>query len=337
MSGLDGARVLVTGGTGFIGRRLVKALLAAGAEVTVADQDPHPDPGVRSVVGDLCDPAVREAAVTSGLDAVVHLAAMTSVLRSTEDPAGVYRLNVDATADLLERARGHDVPRFVLASTNAVTGDVGATPIDERTPLRPLTPYGATKAAAEMLLSAYNGAYGMLTCSLRFANVYGPGMRHKDSFVPRLMRAAASGTGVRIYGDGTQLRDYVHVDDVVRAVTLAWRNDHLGPLVVGSGRSTSVNDLIETARTVTGAPIPAECTAAKQGEMPAVVLDISTARALGYRPHHDLASGLATVWPEFAPAAADSAPGNSPGSSPDNSLDALDAARESAPNSVGAA
>lgn len=301
MSGLDGACVLITGGTGFIGRRLVKALLAAGAEVTVADQDPYPDPDVRSVAGDLRDPEVREAAVTPDLDGIVHLAAMTSVLRSMEDPAGVYRLNVDVTADLLERARRHGVPRFVLASTNAVTGDVGDTPISEQTPLRPLTPYGATKAAAEMLLSAYAGAYGMRACALRFANVYGPGMRHKDSFVPRLMRAAAAGTGVQIYGDGTQLRDYVHVDDVVQAVTLAWRTDHRGPLVVGSGRSVSVNDLIEAARAVTGAPIPAARTAAKQGEMPAVVLDISAARALGYQPRHDLASGLATVWPEFAP------------------------------------
>jgi UDP-glucose 4-epimerase len=302
MSALDGACVLITGGTGFIGRRLVQSLLAAGAEVTVADQDPYPDADVRSVVGDLRDPAVREAAVAPGLDAIVHLAAMTSVLRSMEDPAGVYELNVEVTADLLERARRREVPRFLLASTNAVTGDVGARPIDEHTPLRPLTPYGATKAAAEMLLSSYAGAYGMVTCAPRFANVYGPGMQQKDSFVPRLMRAAASGTGVRVYGDGTQLRDYVHVDDVVQAVTLAWQTDHVGPLVVGSGRSTSVNDLIEAARAVTGAPIPTEGTAPKQGEMPAVVLDISAARALGYRPRHDLSSGLTTVWPDFAPA-----------------------------------
>jgi UDP-glucose 4-epimerase len=193
-----------------------------------------------------------------------------------------------------------------------VAGDVGTAPISERTPLRPLTPYGATKAAAEMLLSAYNGAYGMSTCALRFANVYGPGMRHKDSFVPRLMRAAAAGTGVRVYGDGTQLRDYVHVDDVVQAIVLAWRTDHLGPLVVGSGRSTSVNELIETARTVTGAAIPAECTPPKLGEMPAVVLDTSLARALGYRPRHGLASGLATVWPEFVSAATAQASASDP-------------------------
>jgi UDP-glucose 4-epimerase len=301
---LAGARVLVTGGAGFIGGRLVGALLDAGADVVVADERPHPGPGVESVVGDLCDPAVRRAAVRPGLDGVVHLAAATSVLRSIEDPAGVYRLNVDATAGLLELCRERGVPRMVFASTNAVTGDVGGTPINERMPLRPLTPYGATKAAAEMLLSAYSGVYGMRTCALRFANVYGPGMRRKDSFVPRLMRAAASAEGVQVYGDGTQLRDYVHVDDVVQAVLLAWRTGRTGPLVVGSGRSTSVNDLIETARAVTGAPIPAEHVEAKAGEMPAVVLDISEARSLGYEPRHDLRSGMATVWPDFAPVGA---------------------------------
>jgi UDP-glucose 4-epimerase len=305
-AGPGGARVLVTGGSGFIGSRLVDALLSAGAQVVVVDQNPHPDPAVRSVVGDLCDPEVRRAAVAPGpdghgLDGIVHLAALTSVLRSIEDPAGVYRLNVDATAGLLELAREFGVPRVVFASTNAVTGDVGSVPISEDMPLRPLTPYGATKAAVEMLLSAYSGVYGMRTCALRFANVYGPGMRHKDSFVPRLMRAAASGGGVQIYGDGTQLRDYVHVDDVVQGVLLAWRTGHTGALVIGSGRSMSVNDLIEAAREATGAPIPAEHVPAKAGEMPAVVLDIARARSLGYEPRHDLVSGMATVWPDFAP------------------------------------
>ncbi|MEO3890337.1 NAD-dependent epimerase/dehydratase family protein [Nonomuraea sp. B5E05] len=301
MSEFAGARVLVTGGSGFIGRRLVAALLAEGAEVVVADLNAHPDPAVRSVVGDLRDPAVRGEAVSAGLDGVVHLAAVTSVLRSVEDPAGTYEVNVAATAGLLELAREREVPRFTFASTNAVTGDVGSAPITEWQALRPLTPYGATKAAGEMLLSAYSGVYGMQTCALRFANVYGQGMRHKDSFVPRLMRAAAENTGVQVYGDGTQLRDYVHVDDIVQAVQVAWRTGHNGPLVVGSGRSVSVNELIEAAREVTGAPIPVEHVAAKQGEMPAVVLDTSLAKTLGYEPRHDLTTGLPTVWPDFVP------------------------------------
>ncbi|GLW09464.1 UDP-glucose 4-epimerase [Microtetraspora sp. NBRC 13810] len=299
MTEFAGARVLVTGGAGFIGKRLVAALLDEKAEVVVADLRPHPDPAVRSIVGDLCDPAVRDTVVEHGIDGIVHLAAVTSVLRSVEDPVATHELNVEATAGLLELARVREVPRFVLASTNAVTGDVGSATISERLPLRPLTPYGATKAATEMLLSAYSAVYGMKAGALRFANVYGPGMRHKDSFVPRLMRAAAADAGVQVYGDGSQLRDYVHVDDVVQAILLAWRTGLAEPMIVGSGTSVSVNDLIDAARQVTGKPIPVTHVPAKQGEMPAVVLDISAARALGYQPLHDLASGMATVWPDF--------------------------------------
>jgi UDP-glucose 4-epimerase len=306
------SRVLVTGGAGFIGRRVVRALLAsgpadhagpagpAGHTVTVVDRHPFPDDRVTSVVGDLCDPAVVDHGLAQATDVVIHLAAVTSVLRSMEDPAGTYQLNVDATFNLLETAKNRGVQTFLLASTNAVTGDVGTATISEAIPLRPLTPYGATKAAGEMLLSAYVGSYGMQGAALRFANVYGPGMEAKDSFVPRLMRAAAQGKGVQIYGDGTQLRDLVHVDDIVSGIFTAWRTGHNGPLILGSGESVTVNDILDAARAVTGAEIPAEYIPAKPGEMPAVVIDISAARALGYEPRMDLKAGIATVWPEFS-------------------------------------
>jgi UDP-glucose 4-epimerase len=298
------SRVLVTGGSGFIGRRVVTALLRSGAEVTVADRNEPAAPGVPAVVGDLRDPAVAEEAVSPGTDVIVHLAAVTSVLRSIEDPVGTYETNVAATASLLELARTRGVGTLLLASTNAVVGDVGNAVITERQPTRPLTPYGATKAAGEMLLSAYSASYGMAGCALRFSNVYGPGMEAKDSFVPRLMRAARDGHGVQVYGDGTQVRDLIHVDDVVAGILLAWRASYRGPLILGAGESVTVNDIIAAARAVTGAPIPAEYIPAKPGEMPAVVVDISAARALGFQPAHDLKSGLATVWPEFSPAPA---------------------------------
>jgi UDP-glucose 4-epimerase len=298
-------RVVVTGGAGFIGRRVVRALLDAGAHVTVADREPYEHDNEAAVVrGDLRDPAVRRDAVPEGTDLIVHLAASTSVLMSIQDPAGTYDNNVEVTAGLLELAREREVPGFVFASTNAVTGDVGTAVINERLPLRPLTPYGATKAAAEMLMSSYAAVFGLNATALRFANVYGPGMRHKDSFVPRLMRAAAAGTGVQIYGDGEQLRDYVHVDDIVQAIVATGGMERSGPLSIGSGRSDSVNDLVAAARTVTGAEIPVEHVPAKAGEMPAVILDISAARAAGYEPRHTLETGLATVWPDFAPVGA---------------------------------
>ena len=294
------SRVLVTGGSGFIGRRVVRALLDGGNEVTSADRHEFADDRVQSVVGDLCDPAVVTQAIQPGTDAIIHLAAVTSVVQSMADPVGTYKLNVAATASLLERARQVGVRSFLLASTNAVTGNVGKATINESVPLRPLTPYGATKAAGEMLLSAYVASYGMHGAALRFSNVYGPGMESKDSFIPRLMRAARDGTGVQVRGDGSMLRDVVHVDDVVAGLLLAWRAGHHGPLILGSGHSVSVNEMVDAARVVTGAPIPVEYVPVGPGEMPAVIIDISAARALGYEPGHDLKAGIATVWPEFS-------------------------------------
>ena len=297
----NGSRVLVTGGAGFIGRRVVRALLAEGHEVAVADLRAFPDPEVRSVVGDLCDPDGPARAVRPGTDAIIHLAAFTYVVASVADPVSTYRLNTDATARLLEVAREHEVGTFMFASTNAVTGNVGGATITEQTVLRPLTPYGATKAAAEMLLSSYANCYGMACASLRFSNVYGPGMTEKDSFVPRLMRAARDGEGVQVRGDGSMIRDLVHVDDAVQGVMAAWAAGYTGPLILGAGRSVTVNEMVTTARRVTGAPIPVEHVPVGNGEMPAVVVDISAARAIGYRPVIDLETGMATVWPDFNP------------------------------------
>ncbi len=294
-------RILVTGASGFIGRHVVARLGAAGHRITAADLNDFPDRSVRAVTGDLCDPQVRERAVTEGTDAIVHLAARTSVLGSIEQPLRVYETNVEMTAGLLELARTRGVGAFVLASTNAVVGDVGAGTITEDLPLAPLTPYGATKAAAEMLLYGYSGAYGLRTPVVRLTNVYGPGMVHKDSFVPRLLRAACSGGGVEIYGDGEQRRDLVHVADAAQAIALAVLDWPTGPVIVGGNRSYTVNEIAGVARDVTGQPIPGARVASKPGEMPAVVVDIDRARSLGFAPTTSLADGMGSAWGDFAP------------------------------------
>ncbi|HWG11942.1 MAG TPA: NAD-dependent epimerase/dehydratase family protein [Streptosporangiaceae bacterium] len=292
----------MTGGAGFIGRRVAAALLAQGAEVTVADLKPFSgDPSVRVVTGDLVEPEIAAEAVAPGTDVIIHLAARTSVLESLQDPEATYRNNVALTAGLLELARQQAVQTFLFASTNAVVGNVGASVITEQAPLRPLTPYGATKAASEMLINCYSAAYGVRGIPLRFSNVYGPGMGHKDSFIPRLMKAARDGTGVKVRGDGTMIRDVIQVDDVISGMFAAWRSDHSGPVILGSGQSVTVNQMVETARRVTGIDIPAENAPIQQGEMPAVKLDISVARSLGYSPTYDLEKGMATVWPDFDP------------------------------------
>jgi UDP-glucose 4-epimerase len=300
-------RVLVTGGGGFIGSSAVQLLVDRGHEVTVLDACELRGAGFRAIQGDIRDPSVVAAALLPGTDAVVHLAARTSVLDSLNGADEAFRTNVVGTHNLLEAARRAGAERFVMASTNAVVGDVGRTTIDERTPLRPLTPYGATKAACEMLMTGYSAAFELKTVALRFTNVYGPGMGAKRSFITRLMRAAASGGAVQIYGDGEQLRDNVFVLDAVAAIELALALPTSDTLIVGSGASVSVNRLVQLASEAFGVAIAATHVAPKPGEMPAVVVDNSRARSRGWAPALDLASGLAVAWDDFRASAGEPA------------------------------
>ncbi len=298
---LNGRRVLITGGSGFIGRHLVAELRAARATVRVIDLKPHPDPEVDIVQGDLVDPDVLAAALQGGFDAVVHLAAVTSVLRSIEQPELTYQTNVAATAGLLEGARKAGVKALAFASTNAVTGPMDAPAITEAATLRPLTPYGATKAASEMLMSAYTAVYGVRCACLRLTNVYGLGMQAKDSIVARLMRAIRTGGSFEIYGDGTQVRDYVNAADVVAAFRLALGDERWsGPVVIGTGTSLSVLDVLDAVRTVTSAELEVSHGPAKAGEMPAVIVDPSRAQAAGWAPRYSFEAGLADVWDEWS-------------------------------------
>ena len=291
--------VLVTGGAGFIGGHLVARLRARGDEVSVVDLRLATVEGVRAVQGDIRDRAVVDEAIAGGVDAVVHLAAITSVLQSMNDPMGVFLTNVVGTEHLLERCREAGVARFVLASSNAVVGDVGRRTIDESIAPRPLTAYGATKAAGEMLLSAYAASYAMTTVALRFTNIYGAGMQVKDSVVARMMRAALAGGGIDIYGDGEQLRDYLYVTDAVAAIELGLGVAATDVLTIGFGTSVSMNELYRLACEVTGVAIGARHVPAKPGEMPAVVVDTAKARALGFAPRYTLREGLAATWEDF--------------------------------------
>ncbi len=301
---LAGRRVLVTGGSGFIGRHVVSELRDDGARVRVVDLQPHPNPEVETVVGDIADPQVLESACAGGIDSIVHLAAVTSVLRSLEHPELTYRANVAGTAALLEAGRAAGASSLAFASTNAVTGPMREPRISEAATLQPLTPYGATKAAAEMLMSAYTASYGLRCACLRLTNVYGPGMQAKDSIVARLMRAIRLQTRFEIYGDGSQVRDYVHVADVVAAIRLALLSQAwAGPTVIGSGTSLSVHEVIDAVRAVSGAELQVGHGPAKAGEMPAVIVDPSRARTAGWAPRFPaLADGLVGVWEEWSTA-----------------------------------
>ena len=301
-NGLQGRRILVTGGSGFIGRHVVSDLRAAGAQVRVVDLQPHPDPEVDLVQGDIAEPGVLTSAFEGGFDGVVHLAAVTSVLRSVEHPVLTHRTNVEGTAMLLEAARSAGATSLAFASTNAVTGPMRGPAITEGEVLQPLTPYGATKAAGEMLMSAYTAVYGLRCVPLRLTNVYGPGMQAKDSIVARLMRAIRLGKTFEIYGDGRQVRDYVHAADVTAAVRLALVDERwAGPVVIGAGHSLSVLEVIDAVRDTTGADFEVEHGPARPGEMPAVIVDPSKARANGWQPQYPrFEDGLPGVWEEWS-------------------------------------
>jgi UDP-glucose 4-epimerase len=301
---LSGRRVLVTGGSGFIGRHVVKELSADGAQVRVVDLQPHPDPTVEIVLGDIADRELLDRAFDGGFDSVVHLAAVTSVLRSLEQPELTYRTNVAGTAALLEAGRAAGVTSLAFASTNAVTGPMESPKISEADPLRPLTPYGSTKAAGEMLMSAYTASYGLRCAPIRLTNVYGPGMQAKDSIVARLMRAIRLGTTFEIYGDGLQVRDYVHVSDVVAAMRLGLTGEAwAAPMVIGSGTSLSVLEVVDAVREVSGSEVNVTHGPAKAGEMPAVIVDPSRAHAAGWSPRYaHFADGLVGVWEEWSTA-----------------------------------
>jgi UDP-glucose 4-epimerase len=298
---LRGRRILVTGGSGFIGRHVVARLAEEGARVRVVDLQPHPDRDLDIVQGDIADPEVLEQAFAGGFDAVVHLAAVTSVLRSLEQPVLTYETNVAATALLLEAARKAGVTALAFASTNAVTGPMEAPAITEAATLRPLTPYGSTKAAGEMLMSAYTASYGVRCACLRLTNVYGLGMQAKDSIVARLMRAIRTGATFEIYGDGRQVRDYVNASDVSSAFGLALtRDDWHGPVVIGTGTSLSVLEVLDAVRRVSGAELSVRHGPAKAGEMPAVIVDPARARAAGWSPRYGFSQGLSEVWEEWS-------------------------------------
>ncbi len=238
---------------------------------------------------------------------------MTSVLRSLEQPDLTFATNVAATHRAARGGASAGASSLVFASTNAVTGPMDAPAIVESATLEPLTPYGATKAAAEMLMSAYTASYGLRCACLRLTNVYGPGMQAKDSIVARLMRAVRLGRTFEVYGDGRQVRDYVHASDVIAAVRLGLVNeDWKGPVVIGSGTSLSVLEVVDAVLAVSGAELTVEHGPARPGEMPAVIVDPSKALAAGWSPQFDFESGLRGVWDEWSVADVDAIAAGAP-------------------------
>ncbi|MBV1859060.1 MAG: NAD-dependent epimerase/dehydratase family protein [Nannocystaceae bacterium] len=302
---------VVTGGAGFIGSSLVRALLADGEQVVVLDDF---STGHRANLEGLDGTrlCVIEANILDGLDApmshveaswgaptaIVHLAAQVSVAASLEDPIGDAHRNHCGTLHVLEFARKHSGTRVVFASSAATYGDVDEVPVREGSARWPLSPYGVHKFSSELSLRAYAEVHDAPTTSLRFFNVYGPRQDPNSPYsgvISIFMKRALAGEPLTVHGEGEQTRDFVFVSDVVQAIRNAASKDFSGDVFnVGTGEQTSIKTLAETIARLAGQDSLLTFAAPRLGDIVHSCAELSHSRAgLGYEPSVGLEDGLA--------------------------------------------
>ncbi|MCO8246715.1 MULTISPECIES: NAD-dependent epimerase/dehydratase family protein [unclassified Haladaptatus] len=293
--------VLVTGGAGFVGSHLVDALVREN-DVRILDDF---STGKRSNVNDdatLIEGDIRDSETlrraTEDVDLIFHEAGVVSVQQSVEDPISANEVNLDATLALLERAREHDA-RVVLASSCAIYGQPTEIPVSEDEPFSPSSPYGLQKSALDHYARLYEELYGLETVALRYFNIYGPRQSSGDysGVISIFKRQATNGEPITVDGDGEQTRDFVHIDDVVRANLLAATTDHVGEAYnVGTGTSVTINELAETIRDVSGSSSDIVHTDPRPGDIQESEADISNAsEKLGYEATVPLSVGLESI------------------------------------------
>jgi UDP-glucose 4-epimerase len=298
-------KVLVTGGAGFIGSNIVRALLARGDDVRVLDNF---STGSRSnlaelerdvdlVEGDLRSYERVHAAVR-GTEVVFHEGALPSVPRSVQDPLTTTAVNVEGTLNVLLAARDEGARRIVNASSSSVYGNAGELPKVESQAPDPISPYAVAKLAAERFCTSFSRVYAMEIVSLRYFNVFGPRQDPASQYaavVPRFIRAIAAGDAVTIYGDGEQSRDFTYVDNVVGANLLAAdaAGAHGEILNVATGGSITVNALADAIGALLGRPVERVFEPAREADVRASWAALDEAqRVLGYEPHVTFEEGL---------------------------------------------
>ena len=302
-------RILVTGGAGFIGSHLVEKLLAAGHEVAVLDDfNDFYDPQIKhaNIAGFAKDVTMHHVDLRDGasvrylfhrekFDSIAHLAARAGVRPSIQHPQLYYDTNVSGTLHLLDAASVTGVERFVFASSSSVYGISKTVPFSEDQHLtQTLSPYAATKIAAEFLCSTYAHLYQMRVVALRYFTVYGPRQR-PDLAIHQFTRRIYDGQPIEQFGDGTTRRDYTYIDDVIQGTMAALKYD--GPLFdifnLGESDTIQLRDLIAAIENALGKKAKVNRMPEQPGDMPLTCADISKARKLlGYHPTTRFSDGL---------------------------------------------
>jgi UDP-glucose 4-epimerase len=303
-------RVLVTGGAGFIGSNLVDALIARGDSVTVVDDlstgkeenlAGAVQAGAQLQVLDIRDTELLTNAVAAAApEAIFHLAAQIDVRKSIAKPAWDATINVAGTINVLEAARVNGVARVVNSSTGgAIYGDAKTIPSPESEPPFPEAGYGQSKLSAEGYLGLYERLYQRSSVTLRYGNVYGPRQDPlgEAGVIAIFCGSLATGKRPKIFGDGTQTRDYVYVGDVVAANLAAVASDVTGPINIGTQRETSVLELVAVLAELSGAAdFSPEFAPARLGELARSCLDVTRAReVLGWKAEVTVRDGLQKV------------------------------------------
>ncbi len=298
-------RILITGGAGFIGSNLITELKRAGCDdIVVVDNESlgklsRITSSVECVKADIRD-QITMASVLRGIDTVVHLAADTQVINSIADPIKNFDINVVGTFNLLRLSCNSGVSTFINASTGGAILGEAPSPVHEELAPKPQSPYGASKLATEGYCSAFASIYGMRTVSLRFTNIYGPGSEHKNSVVAHYFKQLLKGNDLVVYGDGSQIRDYLYVEDLVKGIYSAMQEPVSGIFQLGSGQPTTLNQLLQIFQDTVGKQINVRYEAYRRGEIHSTWSDISKAKAeLKFNPSTPLAQGLLNCWQWF--------------------------------------
>jgi nucleoside-diphosphate-sugar epimerase len=314
------AKYLVTGGAGFIGSNLVEAILRRGDDARALDdfstgrRENLAETAAWAASGggtfDLIEGDIRDAATcreaVSGVDFVLHQAAIPSVQRSVQDPATTNDVNVTGTLNLLTAAREAGVRRFVFASSSSLYGESETLPKVETMPSAPISPYGLQKLAGESYCRLFHSLYGLPTVALRYFNVFGPRQDPGSEYsavIPKFVTAIREDRSPIIYGDGEQTRDFTHISNAVRANLLACEagDDALGEAYnAACGDRISLNQLVEILGKLAGKSVRPEYGPERPGDIKHSLADIDKAAdKLGYRIEVDVHEGLRRTWEEL--------------------------------------